>query len=153
MKFLIDTHATIWWANGYEKLSVSAKTMLGNNTNELYVSIISVWEVAIKSSLGKIPEFKGGSKALLDIFDVMPVNLLPLSALHIEMVEKLPFIHRDPFDRLLVAIAKTENMTILTADENIRKYDVPSAWYTKRCICKFRKVGKIITKHERGSLP
>jgi PIN domain nuclease of toxin-antitoxin system len=94
----------------------------------LYISIASAWEISIKVSLGKLLEFTDGVRTFLEQVANMPVCLLPILPRHIEMVENLPFIHRDPFDRLLVATAKTDGMTILTADENIHKYDAPSVW-------------------------
>jgi len=102
--------------------------MLRGDTHDLYVSIISVWEIAIKVSLNKLPEFKGGSKAFLMWLKDIPVRLLPIAPCHVERIEGLPFIHRDLFDRLLIATAQADGMTILTTDENIRKYDVPVIW-------------------------
>jgi PIN domain nuclease of toxin-antitoxin system len=128
MKLLLDTHTALWWVNEHEKLSSEAKAMLLNETYLLYISIASAWEISIKVSLGKLLEFTGGARAFLAQVADMPVYLLPILPQHIEMVENLPFIHRDPFDRLLVATAKAEGMTILTADANIHKYDVPSVW-------------------------
>jgi PIN domain nuclease of toxin-antitoxin system len=128
MKLLLDTHTALWWVNEHEKLSPEAKAMLLNETNLLYISIASAWEISIKASLGKLLEFTGGVRAFLAQVADMPVCLLPILPRHIEIVENLPFIHRDPFDRLLVATAKADGMTILTADENIHKYDVPSVW-------------------------
>ena len=128
MKLLLDTHTTIWWMNKHEKLSSKVKTMLLNGEHSLHVSIVSAWEIAIKTSLGKLPEFYGGVKAFLAKLEDMPITLLSVAPRHVEMVETLPFLHRDPFDRLLVATAKADGMTILTADENIHKYDVPAVW-------------------------
>ena len=105
-----------------------AKAMLLNDAYTLYISIVSTWEIAIKVSIGKLLGLKGGVRTFLAKLDEMPVELLPVMPSHVEMVEALPFIHRDPFDRLLVATAKVEGMTILTADENIHKYDVSFAW-------------------------
>jgi PIN domain nuclease of toxin-antitoxin system len=128
MKLLLDTHTAIWLMSRKEKLSSEAKAKLLDKTNTLHVSHVSVWEVAIKASIGKLPEFYGGVKAFLSKLEEMPIVLLPITLWHIEMVETLPFHHRDPFDRLLIAAAKVEGMTILTADDNVRKYDVPWIW-------------------------
>jgi len=128
MKLLLDTHTALWWVNEHEKLSPLVKSMLLDDTNVLYISIASMWEIAIKVSLGKMQGLNGGVSAFMANMKYMPVSLLPVSTRHIEVVESLPYIHRDPFDRLLVATAKAENMTILTADENIHKYDVLYAW-------------------------
>ena len=128
MKLLLDTHTVIWWMEGSEKLSSKVKAMLGADANELYVSTASVWEIAIKASLGKLPEFKGGAKAFLKRLENIPVTLLPIAPRHIETVETLPFHHRDPFDRLLIATAKVDGMTLLTSDANLHKYGVRHAW-------------------------
>jgi PIN domain nuclease of toxin-antitoxin system len=128
MKLLLDTHTALWWMNEHEKLSSEARAMLLNETCLLYISIASAWEISIKASLGKLTGFAGGVRAFLARVVDMPVCLLPIMPRHVEMVENLPFIHRDPFDRLLVATAKADGMTILTADANIHKYDVLSAW-------------------------
>jgi len=128
MKYLLDTHTALWWVNEHEKLSATAKAALRDDAHSLRISIVSAWEIAIKISLGKLPKLNGGICAFLAKLENMPVTLLSVAARHVAMVESLPFIHRDPFDRLLVATAKADGMTILTADENIRKYDVLSAW-------------------------
>ena len=128
MKLLLDTHTALWCVNRHDKLSTTARKILLDNTHVLHISIISAWEVAIKTSLGKLQGFNGGVKAFLAKMKAMPIVLVPITPLHVEMVETLPFIHRDPFDRLLVATAKVDDMTILTADENIHKYDVSSIW-------------------------
>ena len=128
MKLLLDTHVAIWWMHKPEKLSTKVKALLMDDTNTLYVSLVSAWEVAIKASIGKLPEFEGGVKAFLAEMEKNPVVFLSVEKQHVAMVETLPFHHRDPFDRLLVATAMVGNMSILTADENIFKYDVPSVW-------------------------
>ena len=128
MKILLDTHTALWLVNDYEKLSPNAKSLLLDDANKLYISIASGWEIAIKTSIGKLSEFNGGIKSFIAKVKEMPIHLLPVHASHVEVVELLPFIHRDPFDRLLVSVAKADGLTILTADENIRKYDVPTVW-------------------------
>jgi len=128
MKLLLDTHTALWLVNHYEKLSPKAKDMLMDEVNTLYFSIASVWEVAIKASIGKLSEVTGGTRAFITQIKKMPIEMLPISPRHVETVEGLPFIHRDPFDRILIATAQVENMTIITADEYIIKYDVHSAW-------------------------
>jgi len=128
MKLLLDTHIALWLINQHEKLSSEAKAMLLNDAHTLYISIISAWEIAIKVSLGKLHDFNGGVRSFLEKTEEMPIHLLPVAPHHVEMVETLPFIHRDPFDRLLIATAKADGMTILTADENIHKYGVPCVW-------------------------
>ena len=124
MKMLLDTHVVLWWVNEHEKLSDEARSLLLQDTNILYLSIVSVWEIAIKTSLGKLTDFEGGVKEFLTVAANMPIHILPVEPSYIEAIERLPFIHRDPFDRMIVATAIMEHMAILTSDENILKYDV-----------------------------
>ena len=128
MKLLLDTHAALWWVNEHEKLSSVAKALLSDDSHLLYISIVSAWEVAIKMSLGKLYDFDCGVKEFLAEMEINPVVFLPVKKRYIEIVETLPFHHRDPFDRLLIATATAEDMTIITADDNIRKYGVPWLW-------------------------
>jgi len=128
MRVLLDTHTALWWVNEFEKLSPQAKALLMNDSYSLHLSIVSIWEIAIKSSLNKLPELRGGAKAFLAKVEEMPIELIAVEPRHVVAVEDLPFIHRDPFDRLLVGTAKADSMTILTADENIHKYDVQTVW-------------------------
>jgi len=128
MKLLLDTHAALWWVNEHEKLSSVAKALLSDDSHSLYISIVSAWEVAIKTSLGKLYDFDGSVKEFLAEMEINPIVFLPVKKRHIEIVETLPFHHRDPFDRLLIATATAEDMTIITADDNIRKYGVPWLW-------------------------
>ena len=128
MKILIDTHVALWWVNEHEKLSRKARDILLDESNILYLSIVSCWEIAIKASLGKLTEFEGGVNSFLGLLKAMPVNLKPIEPRHVAAVESLPFFHRDPFDRMLIAAAMVDGMTILSADENIHKYDVLTLW-------------------------
>ena len=128
MKYLLDTHTALWFVNEHEKLSFTTRKILLEDMHSFYISIVSVWEISIKASIGKLVEFKGGVKIFLEKIESSPILILPITPRHVEAVEILPFFHRDPFDRLLVAATKIEGMTILTADENIHKYDVPFIW-------------------------
>ncbi|MCL2049933.1 MAG: type II toxin-antitoxin system VapC family toxin [Defluviitaleaceae bacterium] len=128
MKILLDTHVMLWWVNEYEKLSPTARAALLDPRHTLYLSVASLWEIAIKTSLGKLSELDGGVRYLFHKVDVLPITVLPISMPYIEAVELLPFIHRDPFDRMIIATAKIDGLSILTTDENIHRYDVPSIW-------------------------
>jgi PIN domain nuclease of toxin-antitoxin system len=127
MKLLLDTHTALWMVNEHEKLSANARIMLLDDANAIYISIVSLWEIAIKASMGKLL-LNGGIAAFIAKLNNMPIELLPITPFQVEIIENLPFIHRDPFDRMIVATAKAEGLTILTADENIHKYDVLSIW-------------------------
>ena len=127
MKLLLDTHTALWLVNEHEKLSSKAKAVLLDNANAIYLSIVSLWEIAIKVSIGKLL-LPGGARVFITKLHDMPIELLPITPLQVDIVESLPFIHRDPFDRMIVATAKAEGLAILTNDENIHRYDVSSIW-------------------------
>jgi PIN domain nuclease of toxin-antitoxin system len=128
VKILIDTHAALWLFNEHENLSPRASDCLCDDENKLYISIASAWEIAIKHSLGKLTEFPGGVKLFLSAIYENPIELMPVLPKHVEKVEEIPYIHGDPFDRIIIATAMCENMAILTTDENIPKYDVKCVW-------------------------
>ena len=127
MKYLLDTHAFLWCCEGSDKLSKTAKRIIDDAGASKYISIASFWEFSIKYSMGKL-QFEGGLSHLGEIVDRHGITVLPIAQSYLACVIDLPFIHRDPFDRLLIATAQADNMTILTSDENIQKYDVPSVW-------------------------
>jgi len=126
MPYLLDTHVALWVLKG-EPISSIAKEILDDVTEAIYVSIASAWEIAIKISTDKL-KYTGGVRAFLDDIKQNDFIFLDVKESHIEAVENLEYHHRDPFDRLLIAAAKTEGLTIITADENIQKYDVAFAW-------------------------
>ena len=124
MKYLLDTHVALWLFEGNDKLSQNALDAIIDIDNEIYVSIVSAWEVAIKVSIDKL-DFEGGSEAFLTAIEANNIDLLGIDGEYIKVVEKLPFIHRDPFDRIIIAAALAEGFSIITDDDNIKKYNVP----------------------------
>ena len=124
MKNLLDTHIVLWFLNG-ERLPEKIKELIQSGEN--FVSVVSLWEVAIKMNLNKYT-FNGGFQAFRELVKKNGFNILPIRDEYMAKLFDLPFIHRDPFDRLLVATTIVENMTIITADENIQKYDVSWIW-------------------------
>lgn len=128
MRLLLDTHTALWLFNEHKNLPAKVKDCLLDEMNLLYISVVSAWEVAVKTSLGKLMDFKGGVKTFLSAVNRHPITLITVLPRHVELVEFLPFIHRDPFDRLLIATALAERMAFVTADENIQKYDIPVVW-------------------------
>ena len=101
MKYLLDTHAALWLFEGNDKLSQIAQDIIFNAENEIFVNIVSVWEVAIKVSLNKL-DFDGGTDAFLSAIEDNNIDLLGVGDAYIRIVENLPFIHRDPFDRMII---------------------------------------------------
>ena len=123
----MDTHAVLWFLSDAEKLSETAFGAVLDPSNEKYVSLASVWEFAIKLSIGKL-RFEGGVEGFLKILDESGFGLLPIKGKHIARLENLPFHHRDPFDRMLVAAAMVEGMSIVSGDSNLWQYGVPVVW-------------------------
>lgn len=127
MKYLLDSHTLIWFLNGDGKLSLNSKNLIENTDNQIFVSVCSIWEIGIKIGLQKL-EFDGEFSEFLSLISSNSFTLLHLDLSHILEYSKLEFIHRDPFDRILIAQAINENMIILSKDENIRKYSVLTDW-------------------------
>lgn len=124
MKFLIDTHLLIWAANEPEKLSSKAVSLMANPEHELLFSAASIWEIAIKNGLGR-DDFKVDARLLRRGLLDNDYTELTITSAHAVFVESLPLIHKDPFDRILVAQATTEGFTLLTADSTVAKYPGP----------------------------
>ena len=126
-RYLLDTHTAIWFFNGSPELSQTAERIIRDLANPVSVSIASVWELAIKISLGKL-DFAGGARGFVRLAEANEITLLPIETAHLDAIEGLPWIHRDPFDRLLAATALSEQMTLVTADENIARYNISHIW-------------------------
>ena len=127
MKYLLDTHVFIWYFANSDKLSETAADIIEDTETPKYISIASLWEFTIKYDSGKLL-FEGGLSRLWEMITQNEFLILPITQPHLAGLIGLPLLHRDPFDRLLVAAAKAEGMTLLTADENIHRYEVPSVW-------------------------
>jgi PIN domain nuclease of toxin-antitoxin system len=128
MRCLLDTHTAVWYFAGSPELSEKAKEAIINGNNEIYVSVVSAWEIAIKRSLGRESASLCSAAAFFGEIGARGFELLALEPRHVSPVETLPYHHRDPFDRLLLATAIAENMTFLSADENVPKYEVSWLW-------------------------
>ena len=128
MRFLLDTHVVIWWAFEFERISQKAQAILKNSDNEIVVSVISAWEIAIKAKIEKITLSDTPDKFFVDFCRRNSITVLPVYAHHALETYNLPLLHRDPFDRILIAQAKAENLTLITGDPLIRLYEVTTLW-------------------------
>jgi PIN domain nuclease of toxin-antitoxin system len=124
MKLLLDTHLLLWAAGEPRRLSKSARTLIGNPDNELLFSAASLWEVAIKRRLGR-EDFKVDARLLRRGLLDNGYSELPILSDHVVATESLPLLHRDPFDRILVAQATVEGVTLLTIDSQVSQYAGP----------------------------
>jgi len=127
-RLLLDTHTFLWWVTDSPELSISARKAISDNRNECFLSIASCWEMAIKSSLGKLRLTKPVERFVNDLITENGFRLLPIDLHHAAKVESMPFHHRDPFDRLLIAQAITEKLTIISADDMFSNYGVKILW-------------------------
>jgi len=127
MDLLLDSHALIWFINGDKQLPDKSVKRIKNLNNKCYVSIASIWEIAIKISLGKL-ELNGGFDEISKIMSKYKIELLPISFEHIRILLTLKFQHRDPFDRIIISQTKAEQLTLVSKDDNCRKYDIEIIW-------------------------
>lgn len=124
-RVLVDTNVVIWMLAGNRKrVSKAAATVLEDDRVQIFVSAVTVWEIATKRSLGKLKAPADWARSL----NVIGLEPLPITALHAEAVEHLPWHHRDPFDRFLVAQAGVEGMALVSADSQMNAYDVDLIW-------------------------
>lgn len=124
MRLLLDTHVLLWWRDDSPRLSPRAQGEIADPTNEIHVSTATLWEIIIKRGLGKL-------SFLDDLEDVVreeSFGLMPISFQHLRRLETLPGLHRDPFDRILVAQALTEGMPLVTNDRALLAYGAPTLW-------------------------
>ena len=121
MDLLLDTHIFLWWDSSDRQLGAQAEALIGAVANRIFVSAASVWEIAIKAQSGRLV-FAGSPSEAVTRNGFLP---LPILGEHTEAAAKLPLIHKDPFDRILVAQALARGLVLVTADRLIMKYDLP----------------------------
>ncbi len=128
MKLLLDTHAFLWWVGASQELSRKARSAVGSARNECFVSVASAWELAIKVSLGKLRIEGALDRFVPEQLAVNGFQALTIDLRHTARVASLPFHHRDPFDRLLVAQALEDELSVVSADPVFAKYGVKRIW-------------------------
>ncbi|CAN2040503.1 Twitching motility protein PilT [Candidatus Magnetomoraceae bacterium gMMP-15] len=124
MKLLLDTHILLWAAGVPDRLSDEAHALIDTYDNELFFSSASIWEIAIKSGLGR-EDFQVDAQLLCDGLLDNGYDELPIHSRHAMAVYSLPLIHKDPFDRILIAQAMIEDITLLTSDALVAQYSGP----------------------------
>ena len=122
MKILVDTHVFLWAITGDQRLTKKHQALWLDESSELYLSVASVWEILIKAGLGKLPLPVPHTSYLFKQVEKNRLSWLGLRAAHFTELESLPPIHRDPFDRMLVAQARAEKMPVMTVDPLLRRY-------------------------------
>ena len=123
MRLLLDTHLLIWSMSHLKSISPKTRKLLEDRKNDLYFSVVSLWEIGVKRALNR-PDFDFDPHLLRGVLLAKGFEELSVSAEHVLAVDQLPLLHRDPFDRLLLCQTLVEGLTLLTTDERILKYPV-----------------------------
>lgn len=128
MSALLDTNAFLWFISGNDRLSDTARNYITDFNNELSLSIASLWEIAIKTSIGKLELLKPFDQLIPDQLEKNAIDILPVELKHVSAIINLEFHHRDPFDRIIIAQGLTEQISIITSDSFFTKYPVDIIW-------------------------
>ena len=128
MNVLLDTHALLWSITGDDRLSKTAEKTFLDPENNLYFSAASFWEICIKMSLGKLSLKSGWFKIIQEEMRTNAVQWLPVEMQHCVELTELPFHHRDPFDRMLIAQAMFEDLQLLSRDHRLSAYEIERIW-------------------------
>jgi PIN domain nuclease of toxin-antitoxin system len=127
MRLLLDTHTFLWFIDDNPRLSAKAKALLESDA-DLLLSVVSLWEISIKVSIGKLTLAQPYDLFMPQQLTSNAVEILPISLAHLGVVATLPFHHRDPFDRLLVAQAMIEQLPVISIDSSLDAYSVKRLW-------------------------
>jgi PIN domain nuclease of toxin-antitoxin system len=121
VNLLLDTHVLLWWLDDHPTLSKEAREAIADAKNLVFISAAVIWEIRIKQGIGKLKIPKNFRSVLED----QPFEMMDITADHAHAVGQMPMYHRDPFDRMLVAQAKVDGLTIVSRDVHLKKYKVP----------------------------
>ena len=128
MRLLLDTHAFLWFITADSRLGVNAKSAIEDPANQRLLSMASLWEMAIKFSLGKLKLAKPFDTLMAEQLAANAIDILSIDVLHVTAVSKMPFHHRDPFDRLLIAQAIVEKVAIVSTESTFDAYGIDRIW-------------------------
>ena len=128
MRLLLDTHAFLWWVTDDDRLSDAGRASIGASENEVFLSAVSVWEIITKVRIGRLPIAEPVDGFIARHLDENAFQPLSITMRHTFALQTLPDLHRDPFDRMLVAQALTEAMPLVTGDRAVRAYPVSTIW-------------------------
>ncbi|AUB35957.1 PIN domain nuclease, a component of toxin-antitoxin system [Nostoc flagelliforme CCNUN1] len=128
MRALLDTHAFLWWVTDDPQLSSTSRTIIADSGNILFLSVASVWEIVIKTKSGKLTLPEPVEEYIPNRLALNRFKSLDIQMIHTLQIANLPNIHRDPFDRILIAQSQVENLPIVTIDQKITQYSVKTIW-------------------------
>ncbi len=128
MKLLLDTHSFLWFISGSDRLSKTARKLIEDSSNQPLLSMASLWEMAIKVSIGKLELGRPFEELIPEQLNLNGIKVMDIQIEHVAKVTQLPFHHRDPFDRLLIAQAQVAAIPIVGADEAFDGYAITRIW-------------------------
>ena len=128
MRLLLDTHAFLWWVTDDDRLSAAGRASIGASEHEVFLSAVSVWEIITKARIGRLTLLQPVDGFIAQHLEENAFQPLSITMRHTFALETLPDLHRDPFDRMLIAQAVSEDMPLVTGDHAIRAYPVPTIW-------------------------
>jgi PIN domain nuclease of toxin-antitoxin system len=128
VKLLLDTHTFLWSVGDDPRLSATARQNISDPSNDLFVSIASLWEATVKITIGKMRVPGDSIDYLLPRATQTGVTTLPILSMHLQQLQKLPMLHRDPFDRILIAQSMVEKMVVVSVDSQLRQYPCKILW-------------------------
>ena len=128
MKLLLDTHAFIWWDSSPSKFSKTALSLIQNTDNIVLLSVISVWEIQIKSQIGKLSIASPIANIVRAQQNTNNIEILPIAWLNAIALDQLPLHHKDPFDRMLISQAIAEGATLISRDSAFSQYSIAVRW-------------------------
>ena len=128
MKLLLDTHALLWWLDGDERLSPSARSLIGDENTVVYVSAASAWEIATKVRIGKLPGAVEVAEQFMEVIGQQNFEGLSISLGHARLAGLLPGKHRDPFDRMLIAQAQIESLPLVSIEQLFDNFGIRRIW-------------------------
>lgn len=128
MRYLLDTHSLIWFLGGDPQLSLHARQLILNEDNDVLISVVSLWEMAIKVGIGKLNLEQPFDRMFPDQLEKNSIDVLSIALDHLKVVSVLPLHHRDPFDRLIIAQAQVERLTIISTDSAFDNYAIRREW-------------------------
>jgi PIN domain nuclease of toxin-antitoxin system len=125
--FLLDTHVLLWLIEGSSQLSPAARSVISDNTNHLYFSVVSIWEITVKLNIGKL-QISHTIAEIYTLLEQINVEVLTITQSDLEQYLPLPLHHRDPFDRILIAQAIDRSLVLVSADRSFGDYPVQKLW-------------------------
>jgi PIN domain nuclease of toxin-antitoxin system len=128
VRLLLDTHALLWWLDGDRRLSLKARRAIASQSNSIFVSAVSAWEITTKARLGKLP---GATDVAADVAACVAnqgFQPLDITMMHAQRAGRLPGVHRDPFDRMLIAQSQIEDIALVSDDEAFDRFEVQRFW-------------------------